>query len=186
MDTRRVSPARYWRSFTVVIFYERRVFFLLLFLCENFAMPADRRAAKILFVAVLATTALAISYAIYLNRPWHIPEEAERRPNPIPASPAALAAARSIYNDKCTNCHGDAGKGDGPDARSYYPQPSNLADPQNMNKLTDGEIFYQISEGRKPMPSFKKKLTEEQRWELVLLVRSFAASNVGASSAPAP
>jgi mono/diheme cytochrome c family protein len=41
--------------------------------------------------------------------------------------------------------------------------------------LTDGEIFYQISEGRKPMPSFKKKLSEAQRWQLVLLVRSFAA-----------
>jgi mono/diheme cytochrome c family protein len=25
------------------------------------------------------------------------------------------------------------------------------------------------------MPAFKKRLTEEQRWQLVLLVRSFAA-----------
>ena len=44
-----------------------------------------------------------------------------------------------------------------------------------MNTVTDGEIFYQISEGRKPMPSFKKRLTEDQRWGLVLLVRSFSA-----------
>jgi mono/diheme cytochrome c family protein len=136
-------------------------------------VPANRRAAKIFFVAVLAIAAVSISYAIYANRPWNIPEEARRRPNPIPVSPAALAAAKSIYTDKCANCHGDAGKGDGPDAASYYPQPSNLADAQNMNRLTDGEIFYQISEGRKPMPSFKKKLTEEQRWQLVLLVRAF-------------
>jgi mono/diheme cytochrome c family protein len=42
--------------------------------------------------------------------------------------------------------------------------------------LTDGEIYYQITEGRKPMPSFKKRLTEEQRWQLVLLVRSFASA----------
>jgi mono/diheme cytochrome c family protein len=140
-------------------------------------MPANRRAAKILFVAILATAATAIAYAVYLNRPWRIPEEARRRPNPISASSAALAAARSIYSDKCANCHGDTGKGDGPDAASYYPQPGNLADAPRMNKLTDGEIFYQISEGRKPMPSFKKKLTEEQRWELVLLVRTFARTN---------
>jgi hypothetical protein len=32
------------------------------------------------------------------------------------------------------------------------------------------------------MPSFKKRLTEEQRWHLVLLVRSFA----GSPSAPPP
>jgi mono/diheme cytochrome c family protein len=140
-------------------------------------MPANRRAARILFAAILATAAVAISYAIYLNRPWNIPEEAKRRPNPIQASPAALAAARSVYTDKCANCHGDAGKGDGPDAASYYPQPGNLANAQNMDKLTDGEIFYQISEGRKPMPAFKKKLSEQQRWQLVLLVRTFARTN---------
>ena len=38
------------------------------------------------------------------------------------------------------------------------------------------QIFYQISEGRKPMPSFKKRLTEDQRWGLVLFVRTFSAS----------
>jgi mono/diheme cytochrome c family protein len=140
-------------------------------------MPANRRAAKVLFVAVLAIAATAIFYAIYLNRPWNIPEEARHRANPVPASPAVLASAHSIYNDKCENCHGSTGKGDGPDAGSYYPQPGNLADAQNMNKLTDGEIFYQISQGRKPMPSFKNKLTEEQRWQLVLLVRTFANAN---------
>src|SRR6266702_4045605 len=42
------------------------------------------------------------------------------------------------------------------------------------NPLTDGHIFYQISEGRKPMPSFKKRMTQDQRWQLVLLVRSLS------------
>jgi len=46
-----------------------------------------------------------------------------------------------------------------------------------MNGATDGELFYQISEGRKPMPSFKKRLSEEQRWQLVLLIRSFATDS---------
>jgi len=43
-----------------------------------------------------------------------------------------------------------------------------------MSQATDGELFYKISEGKKPMPVFKNKLTEDQRWELVLLIRSFA------------
>ena len=54
----------------------------------------------------------------------------------------------------------------------YDPTPSDLTDAVRMNKLTDGEIFYQITEGRKPMPSFRKKLSDEQRWQLVLFVRS--------------
>jgi mono/diheme cytochrome c family protein len=61
----------------------------------------------------------------------------------------------------------------------YDPAPSDLTDSAKMSNLTDGEIFYQITEGRKPMPSFKKKLTEEQRWQLVLLVRSFATNSAG-------
>ena len=57
----------------------------------------------------------------------------------------------------------------------HDPPPSDITDARHMNTVTDGEIFYQISEGRKPMPSFKKRLTEDQRWGLVLLVRSFSA-----------
>jgi hypothetical protein len=45
-----------------------------------------------------------------------------------------------------------------------------------MNGATDGELFYKISEGKKPMPVFKSKLTEDQRWGLVLLIRSFTQS----------
>jgi len=43
-----------------------------------------------------------------------------------------------------------------------------------MSGVTDGELFYKISEGKKPMPVFKTKLSEDDRWHLVLLIRSFA------------
>src|SRR5208282_1753594 len=148
-------------------------------LCEDFPMPsnaqANLRKRKLLLAFVLALLAAAILYAISENRPWKIPEEARRRVNPVPFSPAALAAGRAVYLDKCVQCHGETGKGDGPDAASYYPHPASLTDTKHMNGVTDGEIFYQISQGRKPMPAFKKRLTEEQRWQLVLLVRAFAA-----------
>ena len=77
--------------------------------------------------------------------------------------------------DECAQCHGERGKGDGPEAMMHSPTPADLTDAGHMNTVTDGEIFYQISEGRKPMPSFKKRLTEDQRWGLVLFVRSFSA-----------
>ncbi len=133
------------------------------------------RLRKILFAVLLGLICVLISVTLYQNRAWKIPEAAKLRKNPLHSSPVALAAARSIYLDKCANCHGQTGKGDGPDAASYYPRPASLADPQRMNARTDGEIFYQISEGRKPMPAFKKHLSEEQRWQLVLFVRSLAA-----------
>jgi mono/diheme cytochrome c family protein len=54
------------------------------------------------------------------------------------------------------------------------PSPNDLTDASHMNALTDGDIFYQITEGRRPMPSFKNRLTPDQRWQLVLLLRTFA------------
>jgi mono/diheme cytochrome c family protein len=134
------------------------------------------RLRKLLFAALLAVISVSIAVAIYQNREWKIPEEAKRRQNPVQPSSAALAAARAIYLDKCGQCHGETGKGDGPDAALYYPSPASLTDAKRMNGATDGELFYQISEGRKPMPAFKKHLTELQRWELVLFVRSFVSA----------
>ena len=133
------------------------------------------RLRKLFFASLLALICISISIAVYQNRQWKIPEEAKLRKNPIQSSPAALDAARAIYLDKCVQCHGETGKGDGPDAAMYYPSPASLIDAKRMSGVTDGELFYEISQGRKPMPSFKKRLTEEQRWQLVLFVRSLSA-----------
>jgi mono/diheme cytochrome c family protein len=146
--------------------------------CENFVMPTNSqnatRARKLFLALIFAVLCVVAIFAYYENKPWKIPEEAKHRPNPIQPSASALDAGRALYMDKCTQCHGQTGKGDGPDAASYYPSPTSLVDAKHMSNVTDGEIFYQISEGRKPMPAFKKKLSEEQRWQLVLYVRSFA------------
>lgn len=132
---------------------------------------------KALFATLLGVVAIAIAIGIVQNRPWTVPEEAKQRTNPLEPSESALTSARAIYLDKCANCHGETGRGDGHDASLYDPAPSNFTDAQHMHAVTDGEMFYKISEGRKPMPAFKKKLTEQQRWELILLIRSFAATS---------
>ena len=136
--------------------------------------PRKLRMRKILFAGVLALAALVIVLAARENRTWNIPEEAKQMKNPLQPSPATLQAARELYPENCAQCHGATGKGDGPEARTYDPLPADLSNKKFNDGLTDGEIFYQISEGKKPMPSFKRRFTEEQRWQLVLLVRSLA------------
>lgn len=81
------------------------------------------RLRKLLFASLLALIVVVIAVALYQSSQWKIPEEARLRKNPVPLSAAALASARVIYMDKCANCHGQTGKGDGPDAASYYPRP---------------------------------------------------------------
>jgi mono/diheme cytochrome c family protein len=128
---------------------------------------------KVLFALLLLAIVAAIVNSIQQNRPWIAPEEAKRRTNPMQNSAAILDSVRPLYRGKCAVCHGDAGKGDGHDAPLYDPAPTNFNDRKRMDSITDGELFYKLSEGRRPMPSFKKRLTEDQRWRLVLLIRSF-------------
>jgi mono/diheme cytochrome c family protein len=138
---------------------------------------------KILLALVILLIFLSIGLAAFHKTPWSVPLEAKMRKNPLVTSDANLNAARPVYNEYCANCHGDSGKGDGSDAMMYDPSPSDLTDAKHMNTLTDGDIFYQITQGRKPMPSFRKKLSDDQRWQLVILVRTFAAP---AAPPPAP
>jgi len=147
------------------------------------ATPQRRlKTRKILLACTIAMIFISIGFAAFQKTPWMVPPEEKARKNPLTASDANINAAKQIYLDHCANCHGDTGKGDGSDAMMYDPAPADLTDAARLSKITDGEIYYQITEGRKPMPSFKKRLTEEQRWQLVLLVRSFA----GTPSAPPP
>jgi mono/diheme cytochrome c family protein len=135
------------------------------------------RLRKVLFVALLALIALSIVLGVTHRGQWNIPAEAKLRQNPLQPSPQALDAARALYDDHCERCHGKTGKGDGVDATKFSTSPRDLTDTRRMSAQSDGELFYKISEGRRPMPEFKTKLTEEQRWQLVLLMRSLAGTD---------
>jgi mono/diheme cytochrome c family protein len=138
--------------------------------------PQDLKTRKTLFALLLAFIVVVVAYMMFQeNKPWVIPEEAKSRKNPIQPTETATIAAKALYKENCANCHGDSGKGDGSDAARYDPKPADFTDAPHMNAVTDGALFYQISQGRKPMPSFKRRMTEDQRWQLVLLIRSFAA-----------
>jgi mono/diheme cytochrome c family protein len=149
------------------------------FLCTMSNPPKRSRALpQAMFLLILAIIVAAILYSAFNGAPWSwpVPEEAKQLKNPLQPTEPALKSAREVYVDKCAHCHGDTGKGDGRDAARYDPAPADFTDAKRMSAVTDGELFYKISEGKKPMPVFKTKLSEDQRWELVLLVRSFAES----------
>ena len=55
----------------------------------------------------------------------------------------------------------------------YSTKPANFTDAHMMSEMSDGELFYKMTEGREPMPSFRRQLTEEQRWQLVHYIRTF-------------
>lgn len=143
----------------------------------NVNAPNRRHLPKILFALIITVIGLTIVHAARQKTEWNVPEDAKKVKSPIKPSEDVLKSARKLFLDHCAQCHGETGKGDGPDAMMYDPAPGDLTDAKRMASQSEGELFWKISEGKKPMPAFKKRMTEEQRWQLVLFVRSLSASS---------
>ncbi len=103
---------------------------------------------------------------------WEVPAEARELPNPAPRTEAALAAGEAIYGARCASCHGDTGRGDGKATRFIKPAPADISTAEARDRMTDGEIFYKITEGRKPMPGMARTLDDEERWQVVHYLRT--------------
>src|ERR1035437_178964 len=107
--------------------------------------------------ALAGVAILLFSFIPFQQQPpeWKAPPTAKEKKNPIAADAASIAAGKLIYEKDCINCHGKKGRGDGKDAASQDVIVTDLTLPKTQSQ-TDGELFWKISEGRKPMPTNKK------------------------------
>jgi mono/diheme cytochrome c family protein len=105
--------------------------------------------------------------------PWVAPARAARKKNPIPPDDKSIAAGKAIYVAQCLKCHGDTGKGDGPSAKDLTPRPKDLSDPAVAGQ-SDGALYWKITTGRKPMPTFENLISDEDRWNVVNYLRTLA------------
>jgi len=60
---------------------------------------------------------------------------------------AARAEAKKIWDERCSNCHGPHGHGDGPGARLLPVRPRNLADQHWQSDADDERIAQVIVDG---------------------------------------
>jgi mono/diheme cytochrome c family protein len=104
-------------------------------------------------------------------KPWVAPADAKKVKNPVPATQETLAAAQMLFQDNCVLCHGEKGLGDGPGAKTLKVKPANFTDHKLMASETDGSLYWKMTTGRGPMPSWKEDLTDKDRWELVNYIR---------------
>ena len=111
--------------------------------------------------------------------------------NPMQASDANLKSGSDLFALNCVQCHGQKGLGlDTPNpaagdafmiiyfkaANTTLPQDQQITLPKNLTSdeiknLSDGEIYYYVTNGINHMPPFGNLLTPEQRWQLVLHIR---------------
>ena len=105
------------------------------------------------------------------SKDWTPPPTAAKVTNPIPSDTKSLDAGKLIYKTKCFDCHGGKGKGDGPKSADLDKSPQDFTK-DLFKKQSDGDIFWKITEGKKPMPSFKNELTKDQRWQVINYIRT--------------
>lgn len=104
---------------------------------------------------------------------WVAPARAAKKKNPVEASEASLAKGKGVWVKECASCHGDKGKGDGPAVKDLEKKPEDLTLPKTLNQ-TDGALFWKLTEGRKPMATYEKTLSEEDRWHVINYMRTLA------------
>lgn len=107
--------------------------------------------------------------------PAAIPQADIDKVNPVKSTPEGLAEAKRLYGYHCSMCHGPDGDGKGDLAVQMKLNLKNWQEPATLAKMTDGELFYIITNGRGKMEGGEGDRTKaEIRWNLVNLVRSFS------------
>lgn len=100
------------------------------------------------------------------------------------ASP--LERGKDYYQIFCQHCHGPSGAGDGQVAQRGFPPPPSFMGDHAM-KMKDGQSFHIITYGQNNMPPHGSQIPPDERWMIVLHVRSLQGKVPGPpASAPAP
>jgi mono/diheme cytochrome c family protein len=106
-------------------------------------------------------------------------DNADLLKNPIAFSPEVEKEGEVIYGKFCVHCHGEAGKGDGKVA-AKLPGPPPAYD-GTLKNLSEGKIFYSITNGKGTMGAHGLLLNADERWKLVHFVQKLQ----GVRNAPA-
>jgi mono/diheme cytochrome c family protein len=119
-----------------------------------------------IFLVLLLITLFACQLSA---QEWIVPAENAAKLSPFAFSDSTRKVGGNLYNLNCKSCHGDPGKNN---AVKLVPPPPDPVSTQ-MQKNTDGSLFYKVSEGRVLMPSFKNTLSAADLWRIISFIRGF-------------
>jgi hypothetical protein len=103
---------------------------------------------------------------------WKVPDDKKGKLSTFPFNDKTRNDGLKLYSINCLSCHGTPGKSN---FLKLVPPPPDPATEQ-VQKNSDGEIYYKVSTGRGQMPSFKSVLSSDELWKVVSFIRSFNPS----------
>ena len=99
--------------------------------------------------------------------------EDAQKANPVKATPESLAKGKKTYAIDCAMCHGETGDGKG-DMAADVKNVTDFTAPDALKNRTDGELFSIIRKGKGDMPPEGDRAKNDDIWNLVNYIRSFA------------
>lgn len=108
-----------------------------------------------------------------MSQEWLVPDDQKGLTNPSEYNLSNVKKGKDLFMKNCKSCHGEPGKHNG---LPLVPPPPDMASEQ-MQKNTDGELFYKITKGRGGMPQFEATISEDDRWRLINFIRNFDPSH---------
>ncbi len=79
-------------------------------------------------------------------------------------------------------CHGDTGNGKGDVASEQKLTMRDYRDAGSLSKLTDGEIYYIIHDGKGQMPAEGPRAKTDEVWNLVIYLRKMSNTQAPATA----
>jgi mono/diheme cytochrome c family protein len=123
-------------------------------------------------MAVVMVIVITSAFTMDQPKPWNVPDKDVKKANPVKSDAASIAAGKALWSQHCSSCHGKTGLGDGNKAAQLKTTPPDLTKAVFQSQ-TDGSMFFKVSEGRDDMPSFKKKIPDQEDiWNLVVYMRT--------------
>lgn len=106
------------------------------------------------------------------GKPWPAPAAEAAKKSPAKGADV-VKQGKDLYMQHCKSCHGAKGQGDGPKAEKIDISCGDFTSAE-FAKVPEGEVYWKTTEGRKPMPSYKSKLSDNERWAVTAYVKSLA------------
>lgn len=123
-------------------------------------------------ILIFSFALILLSFSPLQDKPWNVPEAAQKAKNPTKGSADNLSVGKNLYSKHCKSCHGKNGEGDGPKAAELKTAPGDFTS-ADFQAQTDGALYYKTTEGRDDMPNFKKKISsDEDRWLIIHYLRT--------------